>query len=194
LVVVGSVVAVVVAAVLTWTLTDGPPRPRLVPTETTTPRSGDAATVVVSTVYRPHYLPAGFVLVSERGGPAEQIAAVDGQPGVVVGDAYVLHYERRRDDAPPDSLDVLTVERPDDTASDATSDAAEPSRAAGSTGAVTTIVRVHDRDALEVTTTLPGPVRTLTWTEAPGLRLRVVATGNISVDDLHAIAESLAAD
>ena len=186
-VVVGTVVAVVLAVVLLWTLTDGPPRPRLVPTTATaappavTPA---AATVVVATVYRPAFLPAGFRLVAERGGAAEQIAGATGGAPVPVGDAYLLHYERDRGDGPSDALDVLTVEGDDDT----TATSARP------TAARTTVVHVHDHDATEVETTLPGPVRIVTWDEAPGLQLRIVATGRVSTDELHQVADSLRPD
>jgi len=185
----GVIVAVVVAIVLAWTLTDGPPRPRLVPTTDTAPAAtGPAsATIAVATVYRPAFLPAGFRLVAERGGPADQIAAPSATDAPVpVGDAYLLHYERARDDGALDSLDVLTVEEPD------APDGAGTTTSSRLTAAQTTVVRVHDHDALEVATTLEGPVRTLTWTEAPGLQLRIVATGQITTDELHQVAESLA--
>jgi hypothetical protein len=189
-IVVGAVVAVVVAAVLGWTLSDGPPRPRLLPATTAPAATGGTATVVVATVYRPEFLPTGFKLVAERGGPADQFAGPSPEDAPVpVGDAYLLHYERPRPDNPPDSLDVLTVERPEDP--DAASTSSTTPRV---TDAQTSVVRVHDREALEVTTTLPGPVRILTWDESPGLQLRVVATGQITVDELHAVADSLRAE
>jgi hypothetical protein len=183
----GTVVAVIVAIVLAWTLSDGPPRPHLVPTTATPPVTSSVPVAAITTVYRPAFLPAGFVLVGERGGPAGQIAASTGAGAPVpVGDAYLLHYERPRDGG-PDSLDVLTVQRPDGT-----DDGTTTSRAV-ETQAETTVVQVHGHEALQVTTTLPGPVRLLTWTEAPGLQLRVVATGQITEDELRQVAESLAA-
>ncbi len=187
-IVVGAVAAVVLAIVLAWTLTDGPPRPRLVPTSTTA-GAERGPTPVVATVYRPAFLPVGFQLVGERGGPAGQIAGPSATATPVpVGRAYLLHYERVRADGASDSLDVLTVERPEDPA-DATT-----TTATRFTEAQTTVVQVRGHEALIVTTTLAGPVRTLTWTEAPGLQLRIVSTGEITVDELRQIAESLQAD
>jgi hypothetical protein len=191
---VGAVVAVVVAIVLAWTLSDAPPRPRLVPTTATPPASTNAAaTIVVRTVYRPSSVPAGFELVGERGGPAGQVAGpTASEAPVPVGDAYLLHYERARGDGPADSLDVLTVEQPDDD--DGGDDGGGTATSARATAAQTTVVQVHGHQALEVQTTLPGPVRTLSWDESPGLHLRVAATGRITTDELHRVAESLAPD
>lgn len=176
----GGAAAVVAAVVLAWVLTDGPPRPQLVPTTATSaPPASTPIRAVASTVYRPRPVPAGFALVFERDAPEGP-------------DAHLLHYERPRAGQLPDSLDVLTVQpvqqvQPVQPGADATT----TSRPAG-TDAVTTPVRVHGHDGVEELTTLPGPVRTLTWTEAPGLQLRIVATGAISVDELHRVADSLA--
>ncbi len=186
-----------------------PERPLIDPSQTIEPRPTAPPGTQVRHVYRPTPPPAGFSLVSEQGGAANDVAlpgsSGDGPALADQAAVYVLHYERATADpgAAPDTIDVLTIDRGpvDLTLPTTTSSASSASSATGGGGVPASApasariedVTVGNHRAILDTTELDGPVGIVTWDETPEITIKIVASGAIGRDALLAIAETVTA-
>jgi hypothetical protein len=187
-----------------------PDGPRIDPSQTIAPNAPAASESRVRAVYRPVVVPPGFEVVAEQGGAASEVLlpGSEGEPvGADPAAVYVLHYERAAAtaSAPPDAIDVLTIDRgpsgpsgpsgpvrPTAVSAQASSAPAGTSPTVATTALVET-VSVHGRPARLSITGLDGEVRILTWDETEDVTIRIVTTGDIDREALLAMAESVAA-